>query len=233
MMYTAHIHKELLVLIVLFYLGAVELHVLENLALNKEAYETHGATAGRAVDGGLSQYYPHGSCTHTSSDANIYWEVNLGSKIFIDHVTIYNRGDCCGERLRDVELYIGYGKNSYRLYGFHEDVVGSVYTFELKNVVFGQWVRITRLPSVIDYLTLCEVQVFGYNAAQYFRISANQVGAEIQRSVPALSALQCAYICFKTNECRAANFDEDTYTCDLMSSASNEEETNGMMLIHY
>ncbi|XP_053383786.1 pentraxin fusion protein-like [Mercenaria mercenaria] len=143
------------------------------LALHKIAYQSSTKVpADLAVDGGLSQHYFHGSCTHTSDyeiAAGTYWEVDLCGKAFIHHVTIYNREDCCGDRLRDVELYIGNERRSYRLVGFHKGVVGSVYTFELENDVFGQWVRITRIPSVIDILALCEVQVFGYKLQLTFR----------------------------------------------------------------
>jgi hypothetical protein len=61
-----------------------------------------------------------------------------------------------------VELYIGLKTETYKQYGFHEGEVGLTYTFQLENVAIGRWVRITTIPSVIDYLTLCEVQVFGY-----------------------------------------------------------------------
>jgi hypothetical protein len=70
------------------------------------------------------------------------------------------------ERLRHVELYIGSKTQTYKKYGFHEGVMGLVYTFELEHTVFGRWVRITRSPSVTDKLTLCEVQVFGYDNSQ-------------------------------------------------------------------
>lgn len=64
------------------------------------------------------------------------------------------------DRLRDVELYIGIDTDDYRLNGFHHGTIGAIYTFRLKNPVIGKWVRITRLPSVNEYLTLCEVQVY-------------------------------------------------------------------------
>ena len=69
-------------------------------------------------------------------------------------------------RLRDVELYIGLKTKTFKQYGFHKGVVGATYTFELAKAVHGQFVRITRSPSIIDILTLCEVQVMGSNTFQ-------------------------------------------------------------------
>jgi hypothetical protein len=65
-----------------------------------------------------------------------------------------------------VELYIGLKTETYKIYGFHEGEVGLTYTFQLEKIVLGRWVRITTIPSVIDFLTLCEVQVFGYDNFQ-------------------------------------------------------------------
>jgi thiol-activated cytolysin len=64
------------------------------MALGKPAYQssTHfGSVADRAVDGNLSQSTTDNSCFHTQYDTNAYWEVDLGEKVFIDHVTIYTR----------------------------------------------------------------------------------------------------------------------------------------------
>ncbi|XP_053385770.1 fucolectin-like [Mercenaria mercenaria] len=124
---------------------------MENVALQQKSYQTNifeGFDASRAVDGGLSYSLYSGSCTHTHNTANAYWEVDLA------------------DRLRDVELYVGLTKSNYQRYGYHKGVVGSDYTFQLAESVIGQWVRITRILSVVDYLTLCEVQVFAFNAAK-------------------------------------------------------------------
>jgi hypothetical protein len=75
-------------------------------------------------------------------------------------------------RLRDIELYIGPSRNEYTRYGFYEGVLpkGIIHTFNLTNTVFGQWVRITRSESVVEFFELCEVEVYGYPSAyrKYF-----------------------------------------------------------------
>ncbi|XP_060567409.1 fucolectin-6-like [Ruditapes philippinarum] len=205
-------------LILSCYFGVIEQHVLVNLALNKNARQSDvqgGRYAALAVDGGLSQHMGDNSCTHTTARADAFWEVDLGRAYFIDHVIIYNRADCCSNRLREVELYIGLKTETYKQYGFHEGVVGPTYTFQLENVALGRWVRITTIPSVIDYLTLCEVQVFGYVNFQYFDIKSNWSGNGNKTTVQTSTAIQCAYICYKTKECEEANFDNYKHLCDM------------------
>ncbi|XP_053392100.1 fucolectin-like [Mercenaria mercenaria] len=209
---------------------------MENVALRQKAYQTNiyqGLDASRAVDRGSSYSHYSGSCAHTYSTANAYWEVDLGRKYFIDHVTIFNRQDWISDRLRDVELYVGLTKSNYQRYGYHKGVVGLVYTFELAESVIGQWVRITRIPSVVDYLTLCEVQVFAFNAAKFFIIENSLMGTEtfIQASIKTASTHHCAYICHKTDGCDDARYHEDTHMCDLLASSNTEEAVAGTMFI--
>ncbi|XP_053376415.1 pentraxin fusion protein-like [Mercenaria mercenaria] len=210
----------------------------ENLALGKKAYQSsdlHKGFADKAVDGGLSQTFSDGSCTHTNDDANSYWEVDLGKHFFIDHVTIYNRRDVPDpNRLRHVELYIGCGTSNYKRYGYYGGVVGSRHTFNLTQPAVGQWVRITRIPSVADFLSLCEVQVFGWNAADsYFRINEDKKGAgiSIQASLRTTTIQHCGYTCYKTCGCEAANYDDGTHMCDLLTSNSAEEADGQSLLI--
>ena len=72
---------------------------LKNLALRRPATQTDISSGGspeRAVDGNTDQDYKSKSCSHTKSTDAI-WEVDLGQMCLIDHVIIYNRGDCCGK----------------------------------------------------------------------------------------------------------------------------------------
>ncbi|MEC7566862.1 MAG: PVC-type heme-binding CxxCH protein [Planctomycetota bacterium] len=66
----------------------------KNVALNKVAKQSttdfEGA-ASRAVDGNTDGAYAKGSQTHTTSQNNPYWEVDLGQEYPIDSVVIWNR----------------------------------------------------------------------------------------------------------------------------------------------
>ncbi|MEO3765637.1 alpha-L-fucosidase [Streptomyces sp. B5E4] len=80
--------------------------VPENLALGKPAEQKSTAweaPAGRAVDGDTNGNFPGGSVTHTAEDgsAEPWWQVDLGAARALDDVSIWNRTDCCANRLKD------------------------------------------------------------------------------------------------------------------------------------
>ena len=47
-----------------------------------------------------------GSCSCTKEEADAWWEVDLGTEFPIDHILIYNRNDCCPERLDNVSVTV-------------------------------------------------------------------------------------------------------------------------------
>lgn len=68
----------------------------KNIALNKTASQSsvsHGGVASRAVDGNTNGSFGAGSVTHTLSESNPFWEVDLGSSVNIDDIVIFNRTD--------------------------------------------------------------------------------------------------------------------------------------------
>lgn len=62
--------------------------------------------AKRAIDGNTSGIYDQNSTTHTNDEDNPWWEVDLGSSQPIEAVTVWNRTDCCSERLNGFELLV-------------------------------------------------------------------------------------------------------------------------------
>ena len=48
----------------------------------------------------------NGVISHTGNDVNAWWELDLGRVVDIDSVIIYNRTDCCTERLSDFHLLV-------------------------------------------------------------------------------------------------------------------------------
>lgn len=73
----------------------------------KQSSIEYGAAAERAVDGRTDGVFSHGSCTHTAQDDNPWWRVDLGKTMNIQHLEVFNRADCCGERLVRFEVRIG------------------------------------------------------------------------------------------------------------------------------
>lgn len=84
-----------------------------NLALGKPARQstTHhlGADASRAVDGNTDGNFWNNSVTHTSdttADPAPWWQVDLGATLPIRTVNVYNRTDCCADRLSDYWVFV-------------------------------------------------------------------------------------------------------------------------------
>ena len=81
---------------------------LLNIAMGKSVQQSSagGGDAKLAVDGKSDGDFAHGSVTHSGQNANAWLEVDLGQVEPIDSVRIWNRTDCCGERLRDYWVFI-------------------------------------------------------------------------------------------------------------------------------
>lgn len=59
----------------------------------------YGCPPERASDGNTNSTYGGGSISHTETEKNPWWSIDLGSDKSIGQIKIFNRGDCCGERL--------------------------------------------------------------------------------------------------------------------------------------
>lgn len=80
-----------------------------NLALGKTTNQSgtdYSGVSSRAVDGNRNGEYGANSVTHTTNAANSWWEVDLGSVQNISGVRIWNRVDCCVERLSNYWVYV-------------------------------------------------------------------------------------------------------------------------------
>ncbi|XP_019616118.1 PREDICTED: uncharacterized protein LOC109463710 [Branchiostoma belcheri] len=151
-----------------------------NVALGKTAVQssicssTHGChgnipvDASRAVDGNTASDYHDGSCTHTTEEDNPSWWVDLGQPYAIGRVTIFNRMDCCPERLNPLNIHIGDSaqvSENPRCGGDHRLYVKWPSISVSCQGMKGRYVGV-RLPGYRRVLSLCEVQVFsGVNIA--------------------------------------------------------------------
>ncbi|XP_033112682.1 WSC domain-containing protein ARB_07867-like [Anneissia japonica] len=115
----------------------------------------------RAIDGNIAANYNQQSCTHTLRQPDNWWRVDLGKSYKVNKVKIYNRADCCKDRLNGATVRVG------------DNAKGM-----LTNAVCGDPIKDAGFSSVIDrecelngqyvsvslkneYLTLCEVEVWG------------------------------------------------------------------------
>jgi len=66
---------------------------------------SNDASAGRAIDGATDGVFTNGSVTHTPEVAEAWWEVDLGTGQPVDQISIWNRTDCCAERLEGYRIF--------------------------------------------------------------------------------------------------------------------------------
>ncbi|HYN84655.1 MAG TPA: PQQ-dependent sugar dehydrogenase [Pyrinomonadaceae bacterium] len=146
-----------------------------NLAVGKTATQSStafGAEASRAVDGNASgNWFADNSVSSTSNGPREWWEVDLGEVQALSEVRIWNRTDCCSERLSNFYVLVSDtpfvsgdldavlsqpGVSSYRF----ASVASSPSVLNVNRT--GRYVRVQLTGA--DYLSLAEVQVFGTQA---------------------------------------------------------------------
>uniref|UniRef100_A0A673CUN9 F5/8 type C domain-containing protein n=1 Tax=Sphaeramia orbicularis TaxID=375764 RepID=A0A673CUN9_9TELE len=125
----------------------------------------------RAIDGNTASNWAQGSCTHTQKDYQPWWRLDLQETYQINSVIITNRRDCCSQRLNGAEIHIGNslsddGNANPRCAVISSIAAGASETFECNGMV-GRYITIV-IPGRHEYLTLCEVEVFGqeYDASE-------------------------------------------------------------------
>jgi hypothetical protein len=140
-----------------------------NLALKKavkQSSQGYGGEPKRAVDGNTSGIYGHNSVTHTLAQYQSWWAVDLGGMYDIETINVYNRTDCCGERLSN--FYVMVSKtpfpaelnNAKNSASWNQHVAGRARQKESFTVgVKGRYVRVQLAGS--NYLSLAEVEVMG------------------------------------------------------------------------
>jgi YVTN family beta-propeller protein len=131
-----------------------------------------GADAARATDGNVDGAWSVGSVAHTLSEANPWWEVDLGSSYALNAIRLWNRTDCCGERLANAVVLVSdapmQGRTLAQLLAdtrvWRSTVAGMPGRVTLvdANGTRGRYVRV-QLNST-DFLQLAEVEVHGQPA---------------------------------------------------------------------
>ncbi|XP_041379652.1 uncharacterized protein LOC121392550, partial [Gigantopelta aegis] len=125
------------------------------------------SNANNAIDGNRDGVYITGSCSHTTmGDYRPWWQVELLWMIMVTGVKLYNRVDCCDERLHDFVITVLQNshdtapKQCYK----QTTAVAKTATITCEEPLAGWIVRVakTRADRHDDVLTLCEVEVHGW-----------------------------------------------------------------------
>ncbi len=107
--YHSNVIITIIIDIIIIQLQAI-LNVSGNIARRRPTRQSstgHGGASSRAVDGNKNTQWGGGSCTHTNKQQNPWWRVDLGSVQKVKKVKLTNRGDCCSNRLRNIEIRVG------------------------------------------------------------------------------------------------------------------------------
>nr|XP_006815786.1 PREDICTED: uncharacterized protein LOC102807315 [Saccoglossus kowalevskii] len=195
--------------------------VLENVALLRysEQSSSHGPTW-KANDGNTNGYYFSGSCSHTAfHDWDSWWRVDLAFLHCVKMVKIYNRLDCCGERLNGAKVFIGRSMNiedaeqcgptvSYSM------TYQSRLDFNCNAGTIGRFVTVRVYNQ--DQLSLCEVEVMAVPNGRFELIYEQKTWAD-------------ANIHCENNQAHLANIrslDHHDYLVDLIVQSRHADETD-------
>jgi RHS repeat-associated protein len=142
-----------------------------NLAWGKATSQSSTSTGGvssRGVDGNTSGNWGDNSVTHTNLDHQAWWQVDLGSVQQIGTLRLWNRTDCCSERLSN--FYVLVSDNPFSSTDLtttiNQSGVSSYYTAgqagSRTEIGVGRSGRYVRVQLAGDnYLSLAEVEVMG------------------------------------------------------------------------
>ncbi len=144
----------------------------ENLALSGTVSQSSDADgtsgASNAIDGDLSGHPGSNSLAATSSDAEAWWEIDLGQLYDIDTLRLWNRTDCCADELTDFHVFISADPFVSTSVAATLAQPGVVDVFnagpaprqlDLSGAATGRYVRVQRTTA--GPLYLAEVQAFG------------------------------------------------------------------------
>lgn len=133
---------------------------ISNVALGKETRQSSIAYRGdsfRAVDGNTSGNYGDSSVTHTDFQAAPWWQVDLGAVYDVERVVLFNRTDCCGNRLSD--FHVDYLDKDGRMIATKKHLGEAGVKTEIALAVSS--VRTVRVQlDGTNALSLAEVQVW-------------------------------------------------------------------------
>jgi hypothetical protein len=122
------------------------------------------------VDGKTDGNFFDGSVTATDLEQNPWWQVDLGASTITSSIAVWNRTDCCGDRLSDYWVFVSDTPFSAAdtpatlqsrpaTFTSHQTLTPSPMVTIPTNGAQGRYVRLQL--SGLHYLSLAEVQVFG------------------------------------------------------------------------
>ncbi|XP_064620880.1 uncharacterized protein LOC135483778 [Lineus longissimus] len=167
-----------------------------------------GAEAGKAVDGNRNpSRYQAGSCSHTIKNhpSPPWWFVDLKERHFVRNVTIINRSDTFGYRLRDFDVIITEvvppgGFSSGQVCYSHQGVAADGQIFDLQcHGEVGRFVGVRLRAEGV--LCLCEVEIFGRSLAYVYDAIPVSQELKLVATKPSMSLSECSLWCLGCLDC--------------------------------
>jgi hypothetical protein len=128
-----------------------------------------------AVDGNRSGdfYNTNESVTHTNRGNDQWWRVDLQDTYDISDIDVYNRTDCCSDRLRGAKLYVGnVASNDPADFTEVGTLSGGTVPDRFAGIsIAGRYVMIRQPRNT--YLHIAEVEVFGTRASGLTTLKAD------------------------------------------------------------
>lgn len=175
--------------------AAVNVAPLGTASESSELSGWNGGPASAAIDGVINgNYYNPNGIAHTNADYQAWWQVQLDQSYTINGIDLYNRTDCCSERLNNftVTLYNGASVVFSQTYAsFTETISGANVSgmhIGLANLT-GDRVKVQLNGQ--DYLQLAEVSVSAVPEPQVFAMmfaGLALLGFKARRSNPKFEA---------------------------------------------
>ncbi|MEM7258054.1 MAG: discoidin domain-containing protein, partial [Pseudomonadota bacterium] len=164
---------------------------LDNVALSGTATQSSTFAsafefdASNAIDGDLSGASNSGSLTHTNNEAQAWWELDLGRIMEVDTIRLWNRTDCCANRLSNFNVLTSTvpfaSKNlqaTQAQNGVSDFPVNGVAGRQTDITVNGlaRYIRVQLRGS--NPLQLAEVQVFGSKRSDVTNVAVGGTAAQ-------------------------------------------------------
>jgi hypothetical protein len=163
-------HFQLASIMTFQYFGAPDptFPVERNIAPGRPTTQSstaYGGSSARAVDGNVDGNYSDGSVTHTDLESQPWWQVDLGPQSvvatapapWVELVEIYNRTDCCADRLTNFNVWSSIDGSQWVVY----PVTGQAGS--PTRVLIEHYARYIKVQLTgTNYLSLAEVTVWGH-----------------------------------------------------------------------
>eukprot|EP01051_Picozoa_sp_SAG22_P002491 SAG22_NODE_111_length_19607_cov_12.696637_18_plen_817_part_00 len=115
----------------------------------------------RAIDGDQSFLGTGDSCTHTNNGPEEWWQVDLGQMYAIDAVKLYQRTDCCQDRLVSATVAIS-GSADYTLGTPCFVVTSAASASQMISGNCGGYIgQFLTVSLSNDIITICEFEAYG------------------------------------------------------------------------